>query len=121
MAVFGELIKKHRLAAGVSLREFCATHGLDVGNHSKLERGQLPVPKSDSRIELYAQALGVVEGSDDWMELFDAAASEAGRIPRDLLEDAELVAKLPVLFRTLRSEQQARIDLDDLAERIRRS
>jgi hypothetical protein len=55
------------------------------------------------------------------LELFDVAAATRGEIPRDLLTDAELVEKLPVLFRTLRGQPVSPEKLDELAELIRRS
>ena len=119
---FGQLLKELRLARGLSLREFCSVNGFDAGNHSKLERGRFPAPDSDDRVEAYARALQLEEGSDQWFALFDAAAAERGRLPSDLLSDEEMVDKLPALFRTMRSEQQAgRIDLDELVKRIRHS
>ena len=122
MARFGELLKQYRLDAGLSLREFCARNGFDAGNHSKLERGKFAPPESDSRLEIYANALGLRPGSDAWMSLFDAAAAERGRIPQDIMSDQEVVDRLPVLFRTIRSEQQSgKIDLDELIERIKQS
>jgi len=121
MPRFGELLKTHRLNAGLSLREFCAKNGLDAGNYSKLERGRFAPPDHEDRVKVYAEALGLSLGSDQWMELFDAASAERGRIPVDILSDEEVVSKLPVLYRTIRSEQQAGHDLDDLIERIKRS
>lgn len=122
MTRFGELLKEYRLSGGWSLREFCSENGFDAGNYSKLERGRFPAPDSDERVEAYAKALGLKEGSDRWFSLFDAAAAERGRLPRDLLNDAEAIDKLPALFRTIRSEQRSGgIDLDELVKRIRRS
>lgn len=122
MSHFGELLKLYRLRARISLRQFCAANGFDTGNYSKLERGRFAPPESDDRVRVYAEALGLEQGSDDWMELFDAAAAERGRIPSDIMSDADVVEKLPVLFRTIRSEQQSgNIDLDDLIARIKRS
>jgi len=122
MAKFGELLKKYRLDRGLSLREFCEKHGFDAGNHSKLERSRFPAPDSEERIEAYATALGINKGGDEWFMLFDAAAAERGRLPADLLTDAETIEKLPALFRTIRSEQQnGGVDLDELVERIRRN
>jgi transcriptional regulator with XRE-family HTH domain len=122
MTRFGELLKEYRTAGGWSLREFCSQNGFDAGNYSKLERGRFPAPDSDERVEVYAIALGLKRGGDKWFSLFDAAAAERGRLPSDLLTDAETIEKLPALFRTIRSEQTSGgINLDELVERIRRS
>ncbi len=118
---FGTLVKKHRLAAGVTLRDFCLKHGFDPGNFSRIERGVSAPPQGRPLLERYARALGVKEGSDDWLELFDAAAAERGEIPADLMSDEQVVEKLPVLFRTLRARQVSAQNLDELVERIRRS
>lgn len=118
---FGEYFKDRRIAAGKTLRAFCEEHGFDPGNLSKLERGKLCAPESDDKLEEYALALGLKRGGTEWFEFFDKAAAERGRLPADLASDEELLAKLPVLFRTLRG---ARIDaqhLDALIERIRRT
>ncbi len=121
MSTFGETLKEYRLAAGMSLREFCETNGFDAGNYSKLERSKFP-PPDHTKIESYANAIGLVLGSAQWISLFDAAAAERGRIPNDIMEDAELVEKLPVFFRTIRSEKQiCNVDLDALADTIRKS
>ena len=121
MSRFGELLKERRLEAGLSLREFCVANGLDAGNYSKLERGKFAPPENEDRVKMYASALGLEEGSDAWMDLFDAAAAERGRIPRDIMSDEEVVKKLPVLFRTIRSERQEDVDLDELIKRIKKS
>jgi len=121
MSRFGKLLKERRLEAGLSLREFCVANGFDAGNYSKLERGKFGPPESEERVDVYARALGLEEGSDAWMDFFDAAAAERGRIPRDIMSDEEVVEKLPVLFRTIRSERQEDVDLGELIERIRKS
>jgi transcriptional regulator with XRE-family HTH domain len=121
MTTFGEMLKEFRLAAGLSLREFCDLNGFDAGNYSKLERGKFP-PPDHSKVESYARAMGLPEGGEQWISLFDAASAERGRIPFDIMEDSSLVEKLPVFFRTIRSEKKAgSIDLDSLAETIRKS
>lgn len=118
---FGELLKKHRQRAGLTLRHFCLKHGFDAGNYSRLERGRFSPPQKEELLEKYAMALGLSRGSDEWIELFDAAATARGEIPKDLLDDAQLVAKLPLLFRTLRGKQLPSERLDALIERIRRA
>jgi transcriptional regulator with XRE-family HTH domain len=118
---FSALLKKYRLADGKTLREFCLEHGLDPGNYSRLERGLFPPPQSHELLEKYAHALGLRRGTDEWLEFFDTAAVERGQIPPDLMSDADVVAKLPVLFRTMRAKQVSSDKLDDLVDKIRRS
>jgi transcriptional regulator with XRE-family HTH domain len=118
---FGALVKKLRLATGRTLREFCLANGFDPGNFSRLERGLFPPPQNRELLERYAAALTLKPGTDDWLELFDVAAAERGEIPADLMSDAEIVEKLPVLFRTMRAKQVSKGGLDDLVKRIRRS
>lgn len=118
---FGKLLKKLRIAKGVTLREFCQTNGIDPGNYSRLERGLFPPPQKETLLEKYALALGLKRVSDDWLEFFDLAAASRGEIPKDILSDEEVVEKLPVLFRTLRASAVSPDKLDDLVEKIRRS
>jgi transcriptional regulator with XRE-family HTH domain len=118
---FGSLLKSLRHAKGLTLREFCVANGLDPGNYSRLERGLFSPPQKPELLEKYATALGLVRGSDSWLEFFDLAAVTRGEIPKDLLTDEEVVGKLPVLFRTLKGSQITKEKLDDLVEKIRRS
>ncbi len=118
---FGPMLKRIRLQRGLTLREFCLTNGFDPGNYSRLERGLFPPPESRDLLERYANALGIAPGSDEWLEFFDLAALERGRIPEDLMSETEIVDKLPVLFRTMRARQVSPAQLDELLEKIRRS
>ena len=116
---FGEFFKAKRMALGLTLREFCLKHKLDPGNMSRMERGLLPPPQSRERLEQYAKSLELKQGSDDWYALFDLAAAAKGRIPDELLEDKELVSKLPLVFRTLRGQRITDKQLDELVKKIR--
>jgi transcriptional regulator with XRE-family HTH domain len=119
--IFGRFFKEIRLKTGLSLRGFCLKHGLDAGNISKLERGMAAPPQSREILEKYAGYLGITESSDDWYSFFDYAAASAGRIPPDMMNDAELVESLPLVFRTLRSPKLTADELRKLAEAIRRT
>lgn len=119
-SVFGSYLKKLRMAKGQTLRDFCLAHGFDPGNYSKLERGILPPPQRTDLLEKYAQALGIVQGSDEWIEVFDLAAAARGEIPHDLLSDEKLLEKLPVLFRTLRGNRVSPDKLDTLINIVRK-
>ncbi|MCM8794588.1 MAG: hypothetical protein NC819_02130 [Candidatus Omnitrophica bacterium] len=116
---FGEFFKAKRQELGLTLREFCLKHKLDPGNHSRLERGLLPPPQDRDRLEEYARYLGLKQGSDDWYLFFDLAAAAKGRIPEELMEDKEVVAKLPLVFRTLRGKRLSDKELDELVRKIK--
>ena len=116
---FGAFFKARRIGLHKTLREFCAEHGLDPGNLSKLERGLLPPPRSRDKLEEYARFLRLKEGSSEWYELFDLAAAETGRIPADLC-DEEVLRRLPAIFRTLRGRKPTEAQLASLVKRLRR-
>ena len=119
--LFGQRMKELRTAKGVTLREFCQANRFDPGNYSRLERGLFAPPQKEELLSKYALALGLTRGSDEWLEFFDLAAASRGELPADLLSDEEVVAKLPVLLRTLRGAPVAEEQMDALVEKIRRS
>ena len=118
---FGALFKKLRMGRGMTLREFCEAHGYDAGNISKLERGLLPPPESKIKLTEYAKALKIRRGSDDWYEFFDLARAAQGKLPPEIMRNRDVVARLPLLFRTLRGQKISEKKLNELIEMIRRS
>lgn len=117
--LFGEFFKKKRIDSKQTLRQFCMANNLDPGNISKIERGMLPPPTSSEKLKYYARCLNIMEGSDDWYELFDLAYACAGRIPEEILSDEVLISKLPLVFRTLRGQKLTSEQLDELIEKMR--
>jgi transcriptional regulator with XRE-family HTH domain len=117
-ALFGGYFKKKRLEIGKTLRQFCLENGLDPGNISKIERGILPPPQSREKLAHYAKCLGIVEGSDEWLEFFDIARTDIGRIPEEILADSNIVAKLPLVFRTLKGLKLTGEQLEKLAREL---
>ena len=115
---FGEAFKAHRLNLQMSLRQFCQTNGLDPANISKLERNVLPPPK-DGKLRAYAQALKLVEGTNEWVEFFDLAAAAKGEFPNDL-RDEELLTQLPALFRTMCGDAPSDEQLEHIIKSLRR-
>jgi len=120
-ALFGEYFKQLRVKTGQSLRAFCENHGFDAGNISRLERGVFAPPEADGKLREYAKALGLKEGSDEWIEFFDKAAAARGQIPHDLHSEENLVRRLPLLFRTLRGTKVSAETLDKVVELIKSS
>lgn len=118
--IFGEFFKQKRIERGYTLRNFCQEHNLDPGNISKMERGLLK-PPSREKLEQYAIYLEIDKGSDDWYAFFDLAAACKGELPFEILDDATLVEKLPLIFRTIRGQKVSPDLLDKLAELIRNS
>jgi transcriptional regulator with XRE-family HTH domain len=118
---FGPFFKERRLATGQGLREFCLAHGYDPGNISKLERGVLPPPDARAKLDQYAADLGLPEASPEWYEFFDLAAAESGSVPAYMMSDQEVMAKVPLLFRTIHDKGLDAEQIELLIERIRTS
>lgn len=122
--MFGSYFKEMRMKSRITLREFCAANGFDPGNISKIERGVAPPPKSIDVLSRFAESLGIKKGSEEWSEFFDRASACSGVIPPDMMNDPAFVAKLPLVFRTLRDQAGKEISDDELrklAEEIRRA
>ena len=117
--MFGEFIKQIRADQRLGLREFCLQHGHDPSNWSKIEREVLPPPRDEDTLRAWARQLGLKQGSENWLKFFDYAAVDAGRIPGHIMEDKELLAKLPAFFRTISGQKPSRDDLEKLMELIR--
>jgi len=116
---FGELFAAKRKDLRKTLREFSRENGFDAGNISKLERGILPPPQSKEKRLQYASALGIKEGSDDWLEFCDLATISAGKIPADIISDKELLASVPVFFRSIRKDGLDKEKIQELLETIK--
>lgn len=119
--MFGELVKARRLELGLSLRAFCMRHNEDPSNWSKMERGLLRPPVDYTRLLQIAGYLELTDGDTRRQQIFDLANAERGRIPEDIMSEAELVANLPVLFRTLRGDVPEEDELLRLADLIRKA
>jgi hypothetical protein len=113
---FANFIREKRIAAGLTLREFCRLIGFDASNWSKIERGLLTPPQSKSVLEGIASVLKIEEGSQDYKEMFDMAALSS--IPEELMEP-EILEQLPVFFRTVRGEKPTEEELKTLITKIR--
>lgn len=116
---FGILIQTIRKRLGVPLRRFCAQNGLDAGNYSKMERGLRPAPKSQETRHQLAALLGLKPQSEEWQQFMDLADLSNGQVPQDLMDDAAIASKLPLVFRSLRGDPVTDEQLQELAEMVR--
>ena len=117
---FGDFFSAKRKVLRKTLREFCRENGFDPGNISKLERGLLSPPKSKEKRLQYALALGINEGSDDWLEFCDLATISAGKIPADIVSDKELLGAVPLLFRSIRKDGIGDEKIQELLKTIKK-
>jgi transcriptional regulator with XRE-family HTH domain len=118
---FGDLIRMRRAVLRLSLRAFAEKAGMDPGNASRLERGHTAPPEDPDVLDRIASALEFEQGTADHERLMDLAAAAKGRVPQDLLSDEEVAAKLPILFRTLRSKPLSGEQLEKLIDAIRKA
>lgn len=118
---FGDLVKMRRAALRLSLRAFAEKAGMDPGNVSRLERGRMAPPEDSDVLDRIASALKFKKGTPDYERLMDVAATAKGRVPQDLLSNEEVMSKLPILFRTLRSKPLTGEQLEKLIDSIRKA
>lgn len=116
---FGSFIKELRTKQRVGLREFCLKNEIDPSNWSKMERGITAPPKSKEILNQIASYFKLKENSEDWNNLHDLAALEAGQIPHDLLNNSNLIEKLPIFFRTLRGQKPTEKEIEQLIKIIK--
>ncbi len=118
---FGDYLRERRTELRLSLRAFSEAAGMDPGNASRVERGQVPPPESPEILDRIAAALQLAAGTPEYERLNDLAAAAKGRLPADLLSDSEVAERLPILFRTLRSKPLSKEQFDKLIESIRKA
>jgi len=118
---FGDLFKRNRIASSQTLRGFCVENGFDPGNVSKLERGLIAPPQSEEKLRVYAEALKIPANTKEYQEFVDIGLACAGQIPAEIMADDDLVAKLPVLLKTVSGKKLSPKQLDSLIEDIRRA
>ena len=86
-----------RLKSDIGLRRFAELIEMAPSNWAAIEAGRRGLPEDRARD--VAEALGLVEGSPEWMAFFDAA-KEPGEFPADVghLAKRKLI---PALLRTI--------------------
>jgi len=116
MTRFGDFIKERRLAAELTLRQFCMKASVDPSNWSKIERGLGEAPKSNEMLDRISDVLNLAES--DRETLCDLAI--VASIPRGFLEE-KVIEKLPIFFRTVRGDKPTEAELEKLIEVIKNS
>ena len=117
MQTFGKFVHDLRKQKEITLREFCRRSRQDPSNWSKVERDLNPPPKTKIILEQIAGALEVEPGSEDFNMMNDLVAISF--IPKELLNEEEILEKLPIFFRTVRGGPPNEKELEELIEIIR--
>jgi transcriptional regulator with XRE-family HTH domain len=120
LTTFGNYVKQLRLDRRITLRAFSEEVNMDPGNYSKIERGRSDPPRDGAKLDQFRKALGLDSNSEEWRELRRLAAIDRGELPPRILNDQQLMAKLPALFRTLEGEPIDEALLDELIATIKR-
>lgn len=68
-----------------------------------------------------ADALGTVEGSEEWREFMDLAAIAKNELPEDLRDDEKVAKVLPAFYRALRDKDMDEEELQRLLELVKES
>ncbi len=113
---FANFIREKRVAAGLTLREFCRLLGHDPSNWSKIERGLHTPPQSINVLNDIAIVLKIAQGSQEYKEMCDLAALSS--VPEGLIE-TEILEQLPVFFRTVRGDKPTESELNALLTKIK--
>lgn len=113
---FGQMFYEIRAKHRIPFRDFCLSGGFDPVEVSKIERDEIVPPKKIDSLARYAHALKIVKGSQDWQRFFALAAQAKGRTCP--MTKAELLEKVPVVFRTTKGRKVASHTLNALVEKI---
>lgn len=118
---FGEFFRQKRIESGFTLRSFCNRFGLDPAYISRVERNHMSPPQDKDKLAGLAKALGLKEGSANWVSFFDLAYIAKGKVPADILANKESIKYLPLLFRTVRGQRLSKKKLQELVDLINTS
>lgn len=121
MSAFGQLIKTRREELRLGLREAAERAGIDPGNLSKIERGRVNPPQDEDMLNRLCRALEYDLAAEEATRLRDTAFAENGRFAPDILSDAAVARRLPLLLRTVHNKQLSEEQLDNLIERMRQA
>lgn len=120
METFGERLQDLRETADMGLREFCLNIGMEPSNYSRMERNITPAPQDHNKLEPIRKALGLSLESETWKDLLRLADLSRGMIPRTVMSDAEVMAKMPALMRRLDGQEITDHEVEELIKMIRR-
>lgn len=112
----GAFVKALRMSRGYGLRQFAEMIGELPSNLSAVEHGRRKLTPSPEKLRKIADALALVEGSQEW-ERFFFLARQPGQVIAPLQHLAEMEL-FPVLCRTLGPMQPTEEELKLLVKML---
>ena len=116
---FGDYFNSLRIKQGLTLRKFAEKFDEDPAYISRLERGRVRAPKSNEKLEFYANALGLKKGSEGFDKFFQLAQVSNKSYGIENINDEKLLEKLPVFLRTLDNKGLDEERLESLLKSIK--
>lgn len=117
MRYFGDFVKELRINKCLTLRKFCNAVRVDPSNWSKIERNIIQPPRSEEILESIVKVLDIEHESEDWFTLYELATIAS--MDKSLIKNKSIIEKLPIFFRTFRSNKIDEEQLDDLIKLIK--
>lgn len=118
--MFGETIKRRRIEAGLTLREFCRLVEEDPSNWSKIEREIAKPPQDKGKLKKVAEALGLELESEAFKDIQYEASVAAGRIPEEIASNELLINRLPAFLRTVNNRKPSEEELQKIMDFVER-
>lgn len=116
---FGEYFYSLRVGLGFTLRKFAEKMEEDPAYISRLERGLHCAPKSPDKLKYFSDALGLKDGTDEFIKFFDLAEISNGGYGIKSVNNEMILQKLPVFLRTLDNKGMDEAKLDELIKSIK--
>ena len=79
-----------------------------------MERNILSPSLDDEKLAGYASALQIKRDSEEWVLFHDLAHTAKGALPKDLLNNPQILSLLPAFYRTARGEKLDKKKIKDL-------
>ena len=118
---FGEYLRELRISKRLSLRDVCRAAEYDPSNWSKIERGILPPPSDTETLEHWSTALELKADTPEHQAFLDNVSLSKGMIPKDILEQENIMEHIPAFFRTLRGQKPTKEEIEKLIELLKES
>ena len=115
---FAQYFKNRRKELGYTARKFSEKKEYDVAYISRLENGLVKPPAEQKKIKALAKALELEEETEAWTSFFDLVAIARNEIPQDLQNDEQALRFLPAFYRSRRSNQLDKTEVDKLLKLI---